>query len=180
MNERSANGSMEQVTASFLAGRRTLIAYIHWLVRDPHVAEDIFQEVWLKLANALNRGDRVEDQARWCRGVARNLVLHHWRDQRDAKVVADSEFVDLVEAAFDEAEPDDWSDRRHALAECLQTLPEKSRQLLGLKYESGCSIAAIAITLRQSVDAVTKSLLRLRRALASCVERRVKLSGLGL
>lgn len=161
------------------------MAFIYGLVRDPHTAEDIYQDVWLKLANAMEKGVVIADQAKWCRKVAKNLIVQHWREQRDAKVIADStllEFVDYVETAFDEgdAREDRWSDRRYALNECVQALPEKSRQLLMLKYDEGFSISAIAAHLRQTSAAVVKALVRLRQALAICVEKKLKLQELGL
>ncbi|MCI0537065.1 MAG: sigma-70 family RNA polymerase sigma factor [Verrucomicrobiales bacterium] len=171
--------AIKQVTTEFLAQRRNLMAFIYWLVRDPHVAEDIFQEVWLKLAGALEAGVAIENQANWCRGAAKNLILHHWRDQRDSKIVADSEFIERVEIAFHDLKPE-WSARREALDECVRALPEKSRRLLCLKYESGFSIKAIAQELRQSAESVIKALLRLRHALGQCIERKIKFMNLGL
>jgi DNA-directed RNA polymerase specialized sigma24 family protein len=62
----------------------------------------------------------------------------------------------------------------------LQALPEKSRQLLVLKYEQELSITGIALQVSQSTAAVVKALLRLRQALAVCVEKKLKLQELGL
>ena len=179
------NESLKQVTSEFLASRPQLMAFIYGLVRHPQVAEDVYQEVWLKLANAMEQGVVVRDQAKWCRKVAKNLIVQHWREQRDAKVIADStllEFVDYVETAFDESDASEagWSDRQYALNECVQALPEKSRHLLMLKYDEGFSISAIAAHLRQTTSAVVKALVRLRHALAICVEKKLKLQELGL
>jgi len=172
---------IKQITAEFLAHRHQLMSFIYGLVRDHQIAEDLFQEVWLKLAGALEKSLVIEDQAKWCRKTAKNLILQHWRDQRNAKVVADSallEFMDFAELAFEETQK--ASERRGALQECLKALPEKSRQLLVLKYEQELSIAGIAEQARQSTAAVIKALLRLRQALAVCVEKKLKLQELGL
>ncbi len=152
------------------------MAFIYWLVRDPHTAEDIFQEVWIKLLEALEAGTDIEDQAKWCRGVAKNLVLHYWRDQRDGKVVPDSELIDKVEIAFAESDYPDWTDRKEALNQCLNKLPQKSRQLLSLRYEGGKSIEQVAGEVNQSTSSVIKALLRLRQALRQCIDRRMKIT----
>ncbi|HEY2952584.1 MAG TPA: sigma-70 family RNA polymerase sigma factor [Verrucomicrobiae bacterium] len=177
--------SLKQVTTHFLASRPHLMAFIYGLVRDPQMAEDVYQEVWLKLANELEKGVVIEDQGKWCRKVAKNLIVQYWREQRDAKVVADStllEFVEFVDHAFDESDSreDRWSDRQLALNECVEALPEKSRQLLLLKYDEGSSISTIAARMQQSTAAVVKALVRLRQALAVCVEKKLKLQELGL
>jgi RNA polymerase sigma-70 factor (ECF subfamily) len=171
---------VEQIAAQFLVERHSLLGFIHGLVRDPHATEDIFQEVWLRLAAETERGTVIADQGRWCRGVARNLVLHYWRDQRNAKVEANSpllEFLDRMEQAFNEeiTPSDALAERQHALNDCLMRLPENSRLLLALRYEKGCPLHEVAAHTRQSTNAVVKALYRLRRALAECVEKRLKL-----
>lgn len=87
-------------------------------------------------------GSNEAEPAKWCRGVARNLILHCWRSQRAAWVVADSEFLKLVDLALQENQ-DHWAERRQALMECINLLPEKSSQLLQMKYLEGLSFAAI-------------------------------------
>lgn len=169
-----------ELATEFIANRHLLMSFISGLVRDAHEAEDIFQEVWLRLARADEQGVVIENQLKWCRGVAKNLILHYWRDSRNAKVIADSEllqFLDYVELAYEEGDtsPDKWSDRQQALHECLSGLPEKSRQLLKLKYDEGCSILQICERLGKSSAAVVKALLRLRSALAVCVSKRMRL-----
>lgn len=177
--------ALKQVTTEFLASRPQLMAFIYGLVRNPQIAEDIYQEVWLKLAGALEHGTVIEHPAKWCRAVAKNLIVQHWREQRNAKVVADStllEFVDYVELAFAESDALEarHSERQHALNQCVEALPEKSKRLLRLKYDESFSIDTIATHLRQSKAAVIKALLRLRQALAICVEKKLKLQELGL
>jgi RNA polymerase sigma-70 factor (ECF subfamily) len=180
-----AKDQIKEVTAEFLANRHQLMAFIIGLLRDPQVADDIFQEVWLKLAAAMEKGIVIEHQAKWCRKAAKLLILQHWRDQRTARVFADStlvEFLDFVDQAYDENESlhSLRPERQRALNECVRALPEKSKLLLALKYEHRRSLSDIAAQVRQSTDAVIKALLRLRHALSVCVEKRVRLQELGL
>jgi len=173
----------KEITTEFLANRQQLMSFIYGLVRDPQIAEDIFQETWLKLANAQQQGTVIQHQAKLCRKVAKNLVLQHWRQQRNAKVVADSsllEFLDFVELAYEENPLQRTSDRQQALNDCVAVLPPKSKRLLALKYDEGYPLQKIAQTVEQSTSAVVKALLRLRQALSICVEKKLKLSALGL
>jgi len=173
----------KEITTEFLANRQRLMSFIYGLVRDPQAAEDIFQETWLKLANAVQQGMVIHQPAKWCRKVAKNLVLQYWRQQRNAKVVADSsllEFLEFVDLAFEENALEQTSDRQQALNDCVAVLPPKSRRLLALKYDDGYSLERIAQVAEQSTAAVIKALLRLRQALASCVEKKLRLSELGL
>lgn len=169
----------------FLANRHQLISFITGLLRDPQEAEDIFQEVWLKLASSMEKGTRIENQGKWCRKVAKNFILQHWRSQRNAKVIADStlvEFLEFVDQAYDENESvhDIRVDRQRALMECIQALREKSKRLIVLKYHQSLSLKQIATELEQTPDAVIKALVRLRQALAICVQKKLKLQEFGL
>jgi RNA polymerase sigma-70 factor, ECF subfamily len=170
----------QQMMTEFVAGRHSLFAFINGCVRNPHDSEDLFQEVWVRFSRALAEQVEIQDQAKWCRGTARNLILHYWRDRKSELPVADEELMDLVELAFTEQEAshDFWRARQAALSECVQELPERSQHLLRLKYEQGLSADAVAGEVRQSSGAVLMSLSRLRRALRDCAERKLKLQGL--
>jgi RNA polymerase sigma-70 factor (ECF subfamily) len=91
--------------------------------------------------------------------------------------VADSELLDLVEQALEENQ-DRLADRRQALMECIDRLPEQSRQLLQLKYDQGLSFGAMADRLKRSLDSLKMALSRVRRALLECAERRLRFLGL--
>lgn len=168
---------LKELSAAFLKERHGLMAYIYGLLRDSHAAEDIFQELWLRLADAAEKGETIEKLPQWCRGTARNLVLHHWRDAKNAKVKADTEFLDLVEQAFGESDSaaERWQERRDALLGCIKALPGRSRLMLDLKYGQELSISDMAGKLRNTVSGVTSSLSRIRVALFECVERRLSL-----
>ncbi|MBI3828675.1 MAG: sigma-70 family RNA polymerase sigma factor [Planctomycetes bacterium] len=167
---------LEQLGAQFLAQRHVLMAFISGLIRDPNAAEDILQEVWMRLSEASRSGVPIDDLGRWCRGTARNLVLHHWREKRTARVIPDSSMLDLIERAFDEQAGAQgiWMARKNALLECLRTLPDKSRQLLAHVYESGLPLAEVAKQTGQSYAAVMMLLSRVRKGLRECVVRRVQ------
>ncbi len=169
----------QQLMAEFVAGRHTLFAYIYGMARNPHDAEDLFQEVWVRFSRALAEGVDIQDQAKWCRGAARNLLLHHWRDRRQEALPADQELLDLVGQAFEEQQDsqDYWRARQEALSECIQELPERSQQLLRLKYEQGLAAEQVATLLRQTAAAVLMALSRLRRALRDCAQRKLKSLG---
>lgn len=167
----------QQLTTEFLACRHSLYGFIYGLVRNAHDAEDILQETWLRLSGAIADGVEIQDQAKWCRGTARNLILHYWRDRRDDKVVVDQELIDLAELAYAEQDKNShyWALRQQALRECMDGLPERFKRVLRLKYEMDLSAQAVAEELRQSLDATFKTLSRLRQALRECAHKKLQL-----
>jgi RNA polymerase sigma-70 factor (ECF subfamily) len=171
--------AMQQAAAEFIRDRHLLGAFVGGLLRDMHAAEDVVQEVWVRLAAEVEKGTHIESQAAWCRGVARNLVRRHWERQRGAKVLADSAvleaFMDRVEQCFAEADArEDFATARlAALEECVAALPERSRRLLSLKYTRRAALEDIAREEGQSFEAVKKALIRIRAALLECVRRKL-------
>jgi len=172
---------LKDLTTRFLAERHLLMAFIYGLVRDAATAEDLFQEVWLKLAEASEKGTAVDDLGKWCRGVARNLILHHWREKRSRTVVADSRIVDLAARAFDEQAASErfGPSRRQALLDCVAKLPGNSRELIHLKYEQGLTVESVAQRVRRPSAGIMMALSRVRKALGVCVEKRLRLAGEG-
>jgi RNA polymerase sigma-70 factor (ECF subfamily) len=170
----------QELMTEFVAARHSLFAYIYGFVRNPHDSEDLFQEVWVRLSKALAQGTEIQDQAKWSRGTARNLILHYWRERKSDKVVADQELLDLVELAFTEQESNHeyWRSRQEALNECIQELPPRSQELLRLKYERGLSADQVGDEVNQSSAAVLMSLSRIRRLLRECAQKKLDLQGM--
>jgi RNA polymerase sigma-70 factor (ECF subfamily) len=172
--------AIQHAAAEFIRDRHRLAAFAGGLLRDAHATEDVIQEVWVRLAAEVEKGTVLENQPAWCRAVARNLILKHWRARKTAKVVADSEvmeaFLAQVDQAFaetDDGPDDEWRRRQQALDDCVAALPEKSRHLLSLRYEARRPVEEVARAMGQSFDAATKALYRLRQALVGCVERKL-------
>jgi RNA polymerase sigma-70 factor (ECF subfamily) len=57
--------------------------------------------------------------------------------------------------------------------ECIDGLPEKSRQLLQMKYEQGLSFADMARQLARTIDSLKMALCRVRQALLECAEKKL-------
>jgi RNA polymerase sigma-70 factor (ECF subfamily) len=63
----------------------------------------------------------------------------------------------------------DRTARHEALEHCLDKLPEKSRQLLALRYEDDAPMEHVAEAIESSAGAVRVMLFRIRNLLADCV-----------
>lgn len=108
----------------------------------------------------MERGTALENQAACCRGVARNLIRRHWERGQTAKVVANSAvleaFLERVAHAFAEVDDaaEEWAARQQALNECAAALPERSRRVLSLRYESRASMQELARATASRASAV--------------------------
>jgi RNA polymerase sigma-70 factor (ECF subfamily) len=165
----------EAVSRVFLRHQFMLMDYVRGLVRDPHDADDLFQEVGVKILakSSVPQGDAAF--AAWARGVARNTVLHHWRAKRRRRVIPSSRLLDVVDRAYQEADAgaDEMTDRRRVLEDCIRGVPEKTRKILKMRYCEGLKSATIAERLRSTATAVRMTISRVRRELFGCVEKRL-------
>jgi RNA polymerase sigma-70 factor (ECF subfamily) len=160
------------ISARFLAGRERLFAYVLALVRSRAVAEDIFQDVYLALARAVERDEDIVELSAWCRGVARNLALRHWRECRRSERLPATELLDGIDRAFAEEGEDDRV-LMPALARCRATLAAPALALLELKYVQDLPIRAISERTRRSERAIITALARIRRRLMDCIAARL-------
>lgn len=169
------NFTLQEPTSEFLAHRDALAGFILGLTRDTHVAEDIFQEVWLRFAKALEGREEIRNVFSWSRTVARRLVIDHWRKNQSSQLVFNSELAELMEQAFDEQDShhDIWRDRLRALEECVKNLPDYSKEILRLKYEKNYTAREEARETNRTVNAVLMALSRLRQILAQCVSEKL-------
>src|SRR6185503_6070181 len=74
--------AQEHIARLFLKHQDLLRAYIRGLLRDPHAADDLFQEVGVRVLSHAHSPEDPGEFVPWCRGIARNMLLHHWRSER--------------------------------------------------------------------------------------------------
>jgi DNA-directed RNA polymerase specialized sigma24 family protein len=60
---------------------------------------------------------------------------------------------------------------------CIENLRARDKELVRRRYQAGVSVSELAAWLHRSIDAVYKSLHRIRRSLLACVERTMKREG---
>src|ERR1700722_9826599 len=127
----------------FLEHQISVRAFLGSLVRDRHARDDLFQEVALTLWQEFSRYDRGRSFGAWARGIAANKVLQRWHKDNRLPVPFAPEAIQALLDAYDRSEQTE-SLKAEALEQCLEQLPEKSRQLLALRYERSLKLVEIA------------------------------------
>ena len=154
-----------------LAGHQVMIlAYARAIVRDLHLAEDVYQEVAVILAQDPTRMPDDDGLAPWLREITRRKALELLRKARRACPL-DDEVLELVAGSFEPTPPDELGDLRAAMAGCLDRLPDDSRSIVTGRYADDLSCEDIAARVGRSVQGVYAVLKRMRLALQECVER---------
>ncbi len=158
-------------------------SYVAFRVRDPTLAEDITQDVFLQALQALRGFDWRGSVAPWLLSIARNAVIDHWRRVGRRHERAESALAGIEEegdggllertesgaAAAALAGAEMAIDRRLLLA-AAERLTELQQQVLALRFAAGLSIEETARVMGKSEGAVKNlqhhALRALRRQLA--------------
>ena len=159
----------------FAANERHLRAFVRSMGLGWAEVDDVIQTVSLVMWRKWDQFDPETDFMRWARVIARFEVLKARRKfARDRHVFRDDLQQLLADAAaeqFDELPAERYHE---ALADCLDTLPEKSRKLVGAAYQGDRTIRELAGEVGKSATALYKTLDRIRKSLAVCIENRLE------
>jgi len=133
-------------------------------LHDRGEAEDVAQEVFLTLLDALSSYRGQSSLLVWIFGITRNKVNRTFRRARPILSSMDSDSVLDVEGP--EPVIDDAIEARRLLERCQEIiardLSETQRRIFHLKHLRRQSIRAIALALGKSEDAIKANLYRIR------------------
>jgi RNA polymerase sigma-70 factor (ECF subfamily) len=138
---------------------------------DPSEAEDVTQEVFFTVFDALESFEGKSTLLVWIFGITRNTVNRRFRKARPR---AESVNADgAVEVPARAAATDRVVDARRALDRCEAVIENDltplQRRIFHLKHLRRQPIRAIAATLGKSDDAIKANLYRIRRAISDGV-----------
>jgi RNA polymerase sigma-70 factor (ECF subfamily) len=141
--------------------RGRLYRFVLRSVKTRGTAEELFQEVWIRVIEAR---ERYTPQARfttWLYTIAHNLLTDHWRRKGLTLVELDEDTQ--AEAPDDPARQAEARQALSRFAAALEALPPLQRQAFLLHEEGGLSIAEIAAATGANEEAAKS---RLRYAMA--------------
>jgi len=151
-----------------------ILGFITASLRDPARSQDVLQNTNLALWKKAQEYRPEERFLPWALGFARFEILVSLRNRGRDRLAFNT---DLVELMFDplSEEVEGIPDRQIALRHCLKELPQKQQQMLAMRYGNRVPLAEIASATGRSLDSVKSLLSRIRKALGSCINRRLAL-----
>jgi RNA polymerase sigma-70 factor (ECF subfamily) len=162
----------DEIVKQLFSQRSELIGYAWGIVRDDHLADDLFQEVCLI---ALRKADEIMDNQHlrgWLRQSLRYEALKAIRKDRNSPVVLGEQVLIAMDSAWDAEMVAAQQERNEHLADCMQKLTPNARRLVRLRYHEGISGRELADRVGRSVNAVYVGLTRAHRALEACIRRK--------
>jgi len=147
------------------------------MVRDQDLAEDLFQETVIEILHSEDRFDPTRRFLPWACGIAKNVVQRHWRSQKQRPTSGQEDLIADLAMVGSEGDDDLWKRERKALRLCIQSLPERMRRLLVLRYGHNIKGQALAESASLRAGSIRTTLSRLRWQLRQCIQAKTALNG---
>jgi RNA polymerase sigma-70 factor (ECF subfamily) len=183
------------VVASFLDGEERafqeiveryqarLLNFIYRTIGDREKAEDLVQEVFIRVYRHIHRFDRTKKFSTWIYTIASNLAKNELRNRSRNPLV----LFQTIKGTWDDedrplqfedttARPDDMYRKRHLrelVEDTVSRLPEHHRQVFVLRELEGKSYEEIAEITECNLGTVKSRLNRARTAFASIIEPQI-------
>ena len=146
---------------------------IVFVVRDHEVANDLFQDTWIKVVKVLKSGKYVEEGkfGPWVMRIAHNAAIDHFRRNRKKRMVRPTDEFDIFDTlAHDAPNAMDTMVQEEVLAELRQmipALPEEQRAVVKMRLEQQYSFKEIAeetgVSINTALGRMRYALINLRR-----------------
>ncbi|MEM9345477.1 MAG: sigma-70 family RNA polymerase sigma factor [Planctomycetota bacterium] len=173
MSVENVNSSIQRFTDLWLENHDMLAAYVYMRVRDFHDAEDVIQEVARHAAGSFDQYDTAQPFGGWLIGIAKRRIADYFRKHGRSPVSLSDEAMDeLADAHLDLTKTKDI--RFDAMQACLARLSDRHRRAIDLRYGQALSPDVIAKRVGATTTAVNAMIYRIRKALADCINQRIR------
>lgn len=171
--ERVAKGSDASFVILHNRYRKKVLGYVCLFVKRQDIAEDIAQDVFIKVYRSLTEGT-YKDSGKfvpWLMRIARNMIIDHFRKDTPLSTDENSALEAKLQSITSEESPDNLIMRKQQnkkLKQLIRELPKEQKEVVLLRYYIGMSFKEIADFTDVSVNT---ALGRMRYALINLKKR---------
>jgi RNA polymerase sigma-70 factor (ECF subfamily) len=155
--------------------QQKLYSYILFVVRDPELADDVFQDTFVKVITKLQEG-KYTDSGKfsfWLTRIAHNVIMDCYRQQKSERIVEPTEDNDLSnlrdDSLLDINRENEFvnmqvmEDVRHL----MDALPAPQREVVHMRYYQNMPFKEIAkvtgVSINTSLGRMRYALINMRR-----------------
>lgn|SRR5574344_624540 len=152
-----------------------LFSYIMFVVRDHDIADDIFQETFVKVISKLQEGrySTTGKFSAWCMRIAHNVIMDWYRDRKTKKIIEPTEDNDLsnisdYDVLMGNVE-NDYVNRQvlDDVKKMMNFLPPTQREVVFMRFYQQLSFKEISeltnVSINTSLGRMRYAILNLRR-----------------
>ena len=144
------DGDADALATIVVRYKDKIFTSIYLLVKDRYLAEDIFQDVFIRIIDTL-KGGRYTDEGKflpWAMRIAHNMCVDHFRKVKRSPTIKTSDDRDIFEVLnFSEpgADQNIMSGQSHdRVRKMVDLLPEDQREVIILRHYADLSFKEIA------------------------------------
>ena len=163
------SGKQQAIEVLIRRHRKRVFGYILLLVKNHTLAEDIFQDTFVKVIRSLQSGKYVDNGKlfSWFMRIAHNLIIDNFRREKQFSTVSnDNSTIDI----FNSPKFSDMNIEEHIVYEqilsevrgLVDALPDEQKEVVLLRHYAGLSFKEIA---EQTNVSINTALGRMRYAL---------------
>jgi RNA polymerase sigma factor (sigma-70 family) len=168
------NGDHSSIEILIERHKNRVYSYILQIVKNQDLAEDIFQETFIKVIRSLKYGRYVENGKfiSWVLRISHNLIIDHFRREKlNGTVSNDSYESDLFNSPrFSDENIEDRLVMEQILfevKELIKELPEDQQQVIHMRHYQGLSFKEIAditdVSINTALGRMRYALINLRK-----------------
>ncbi|MDR0542190.1 MAG: sigma-70 family RNA polymerase sigma factor [Dysgonamonadaceae bacterium] len=131
--------------------KSSVYSYIYFIVRNREMAEDIFQETFMKAIVTVKQGRYTENGKfrAWINRIAHNLIIDNYRQEKNEQTISNDECeVDLLNnSKLSDGTIEDQIVKAQILSDVkklIDYLPDNQREVLMLRYYRDLSFKEIS------------------------------------
>jgi RNA polymerase sigma factor (sigma-70 family) len=152
------NGSNTALEILVLRYRDRMFSAILFLVKDKFLAEDLFQDTFIKIIDTI-RNNRYTEEGKflpWAMRIAHNLCVDHFRKVKRAPAVHTSDDTEIFDLFNSNEDPADKAmileETQERIRLMLNMLPQEQREVIVLRHYADLSFKEIAEITQCSIN----------------------------
>jgi RNA polymerase sigma factor (sigma-70 family) len=152
------DGNMKALEMLVNRHKEKIFSSILFLVKDKYLAEDIFQDVFIKVIDTL-RNNRYTEEGKflpWALRIAHNLCVDHFRKVKRSPAIKtsdDRDVFDLITVPEESTETRIMQAQTHGrIRSMIDMLPEEQREVIVLRHFADMSFKDIANITQCSIN----------------------------
>ena len=170
-------GDSKSFEALIQKHKNKIYAFILSKIRNRDLAEDIFQDTFIKVINSLQKGKYNEEGKflPWVMRIANNLVIDYFRKSKKMRTIAPTDNFDIFDILQDgekNIEDNLVNNQIHKdLRKLIEHLPENQKEVLKMRYYAELSFKEISestgVSINTALGRMRYALINLRKLIDS-------------
>ncbi|MCD4695603.1 MAG: sigma-70 family RNA polymerase sigma factor [Bacteroidales bacterium] len=175
---RYINGDHSGLEKLIYRHQNRIYAYILMIVKDKDLADDLFQDTFIKVINTIRAGSYNEEGKflQWVMRIAHNLIIDHFRKSNRIPVVDNSknedfDIFDTINVRDKSIEERIITDQIHKdVRKLIELLPAEQKEVLYMRHFAEMSFKDIAdvtdVSINTALGRMRYALINLRKIIS--------------